>query len=216
VHRLEGKRFQDEQVERAAEGVALGMYDRRAAALWRWTDNVPSFLRVVVLGGPSFTAKSVSDMKDPTDRTAPSWSTSPSAKAKNAVQRSVTALLDELAPERVLSRVGQLKGPVEQHRTPSGCVLQAANCAVSVSWFADPTKDAVLGELHVVVWRGKVARRGTSQTPKGATVVMDLVLRPIEPPADNCQWQATDGSRYDTVSLATKCLALLEAQIGLA
>ncbi len=153
-------------------------------------------------------------MTDSTNRTAPQWSTSPSAKAKNAVQRSVTALLDELAPERVLSRVGQLHGPVEQHRTPTGCVLQAADCAVSVSWFADATKDAVLGELHVLVWRGKVARRGTSKTPKGATIVADLVLRPIEPPADDCQWQATDGTRYDTASLAAKCLALLEAQIG--
>jgi hypothetical protein len=154
-------------------------------------------------------------MNDSTSRTGPQWSASPSAKAKNAVQRSVTALLDELAPERVLSRVKQLQGPVEQHRTPTGCVLQAANCAVSVSWFADATKDAVLGELHVLVWRGKVARRGTAQSPKGATIVADLVLRPIEPPADDCLWQATDGARYDTASLATKCLALLEDQIGL-
>ncbi len=153
-------------------------------------------------------------MTDSTNRPAAQWSASPSAKAKNAVQRSVTALLDELAPERVLSRVGQLHGPVEQHRTPTGCVLQAADCAVSVSWFADATKEAVLGELHVLVWRGKVARRGTSKTPKGATIIADLVLRPIEPPSENCLWQATDGSRFDTASLATKCLALLEAQIG--
>ncbi len=131
------------------------------------------------------------------------------------VRAPLQALLDELAPERVLKRVGQVPGRVEQHRTPTGCVLQAADCAVSVSWFADPTKDAVLGELHVIVWRGKVARRGTTRTPKGATIVADLVLRPIEPPADDCLWQATDGTRYDTASLAAKCLALLEAQIGL-
>src|ERR687896_1588046 len=123
-------------------------------------------------------------MKDSTDRTGPQWRASPSPKAKAAVQRSVTALLDELAPERVLSRIGQLQGRVEQHRTPTGCVLQAADCAVSVSWFADATKDAALGELHVVVWRGKVARRGATRTPKSATIVADLVLRPIEPPAD--------------------------------
>jgi len=152
-------------------------------------------------------------MTDSTNRIGPQWSASPSAKAKTAVQRSVTALLDALAPERVLSRVGELKGRIEQHRTPTGCVLQAANCAVSVSWFADATKDAPLGELHVVVWRGKVARRGTALPPKGATVIADLVLRPIEPPADNCLWQATDGTRYDTAAFAAKCLALLEAQI---
>jgi hypothetical protein len=152
-------------------------------------------------------------MNDSTNRTGPNWSASPSAKAKTAVQRSVTALLDELAPERVLSRVGQLKGRVEQHRTPTGCVLQAADCAVSVSWFADATKDAALGELHVVVWRGKVARRGSAPPPKGATIIADLVLRPIEPPAVDCLWQASDGTRYDTAALAAKCLALLEAQI---
>ena len=153
-------------------------------------------------------------MTDSTNPRALQWSSSPSARAKSAVQRSVTQLLDELAPERVLKRVGEVRGPVEQHRTPTGCVLQAADCAVSVSWFADATKQAVLGELHVLVWRGKVARRGNAGPPKGATIVADLVLRPIEPPADDCLWQATDGTRYDTASLAAKCLALLEAQIG--
>ena len=152
-------------------------------------------------------------MSDPTNRSAPQWSTSPTAKARNSVQRSVTALLDELAPERVLKRVEQLAGSIEQHRTPSGCVLEAETAAVSVSWFADPSKDAVLGELHVVVWRGKVARRGSALRRKGATVVAELVLRPLEPPADDCVWQAVDGTRYDTASLAAKCLALLEAQI---
>ena len=154
-------------------------------------------------------------MTDSTNPKARAWSSAPSAKEKTAVQRSVTALLDELAPERVLKRVGDVRGPVEQHRTPTGCLLQAADCAVSVSWFADATKDSVLGELHIVVWRGKVTRRGGTGAPKNATIVADLVLRPIERPADDCLWQATDGTRYDTASLAAKCLALLEAQIGL-
>ena len=152
-------------------------------------------------------------MKDP-DSPGPSWSASPTVKAKNAVQKSVTALLDELAPERVLSRVRQVPGPIEQHRTPTGCVLQAAEAAVSVSWFADAGNDAVLGELHVVVWRGTVMRRGAPRSKKGATEVAELVLRPIEPPEDNGVWQAADGTRYDTASLAAKCLALLEEQIA--
>ena len=153
------------------------------------------------------------DMNDSNSPEKLQWSSSPTIKEKSAVQRSVTQLLDELAPERVVKRVGEVKGPVEQHRTPTGCVLQAADCAVSISWFPDATKDAVLGELHVVVWRGKVTRRGHVGPPRGATVVADLILRPIEPPADDCLWQATDGSRYDTASLAARCLALLEAQI---
>lgn len=153
-------------------------------------------------------------MKDPENRTAPQWSTSPSAKAKNAVARCVTALLDELAPERVLKRVEQLSGPVEQHRTPTGCVLQAASCAVSVSWFAEASKEAAFGELHVLVWRGKVARRGAPRSPKNATIITELVLRPVEPPTEECLWLASDGTRYDTATLTAKCLALLESQIG--
>ena len=152
------------------------------------------------------------EMKDSTSPRSPQWSTAPSAKTKNVVQRSVTALLDALAPERVLKRVEQLQGAVEQYRTPTGCLLQAATCAVSVSWFPNATKDAVLGELHILVWRGKVARRGIPRSPKNATLVAELVLRPIEPPADDCIWQATDGARYDTASLAAHVLSLLEAQ----
>ena len=153
-------------------------------------------------------------MKDPTEKTSSQWNTSPTAKAKNAIQRSVTALLDELAPERVLKRVEQLPDTVEQHRTPTGCVLQAADCAVSVSWFPDASKEAPLGELHVLVWRGKVTRRGTPPSKKGATIIADMVLLPIEPPVDNCLWKVSDGSRHDTASLAAKVLALLAEQIA--
>jgi hypothetical protein len=122
--------------------------------------------------------------------------------------------LDALAPERVLKRVEQLQGSVEQHRTPTGCVLQAADCAVSVSWFAEATGDSPLGEMHILVWRGKVARRGTPRSPKGATLVTELVLRPIESPSDDFVWLAADGARYDTASLAAHVLSLLEAQIA--
>lgn len=138
----------------------------------------------------------------------------PTHKAKNAVQRSVTALLDELAPERVLRRIEQLPGPVEQHRSQSGCVLQAADSAVSVSWFAEEAKGHSLGELHIIVWRGTVARKGATRGKKGATIITELILHPIEPPAEDCLWQATDGTQYDTNSLAAKCLSLLEEQIG--
>src|SRR5438105_13151364 len=102
-------------------------------------------------------------MTDSTNPRALQWSSSPSARAKSAVQRSVTQLLDELAPERVLKRVGEVRGPIEQHRTPSGCLLQAAAGAVSVSWFAHSTKQAALGELHVLVWGGRVSARVTTR-----------------------------------------------------
>ena len=153
-------------------------------------------------------------MTEPSDRAAPAWSSSPAAKVRTAIQRSVVQLLDELAPERVLGKVTQPPATIEQHRTPTGCVLQAADCALSVSWFAEANKTNDLGELHVLVWRGKVTRRGSRPPPKGATVVTEMVLRPIEAPTDECVWQGDDGVRYDTASLAAKCIALLDAQIS--
>lgn len=152
-------------------------------------------------------------MKDATNQGGPQWSTSPTSKARNAVQRSVTALLDELAPERVLTRAEQLKGAIEQHRTPTGCVLQAADSAVSVSWFSEAAKDAPMGQLQVLVWRGKVTRRGTPPSRKGATIVANLMLVPVEPPEGDRLWQMADGTRYDTPALASKIVELLEAQI---
>ena len=140
----------------------------------------------------------------------------PTHKEKSAVQRSVTALLDELAPERVLRRIDHIPGPVEQHRSPNGCVLQATGCAVSVSWFAEEASESSLGELHVIVWSGTVARLGATRNKKGATIVTELILHPIEPPANDCLWRATDGTQYDTVSLAARCTALLQEQIGTA
>jgi hypothetical protein len=153
-------------------------------------------------------------MDDSTPSATP-WTAAPTSKEKNAVQRSVTALLDELAPERVVKRGDRLSLPVEQHRTPSGCVLQAAKAAVSVSWFPEAADEARFGELHVVVWRGIVSRRGSPKRAEGATVMKELVLRPVERPRDECVWRAADGSTYDTEALAAQCLTLLEEQIVL-
>ncbi|MFN2636480.1 MAG: hypothetical protein ABR585_05610 [Gemmatimonadaceae bacterium] len=142
------------------------------------------------------------------------WTPSRTAKEKNTVQRAVTALLDHLAPERVLKRDDKLRAAVEQHRTPSGCVLQAATAAVSVSWFADPSAGSPLGELRIIVWKGTVSRRGRAASPEGAKVVKELVLRPIEAPLDDSLWRAADGTEFDTPALAARCVSLLEAQIA--
>jgi hypothetical protein len=155
-------------------------------------------------------------MTDRPESAAPAWPLSPTSKAKNAVQRSVTTLLDELAPERALRRLERVEGSVEQHRTPTGCVLQAPLAAISVSWFPDGGSIAALGELHIVVWRGTVTRLGTPPTRNGARVISELVVRPIEPPESDCVWVAVDGMRFDTAALAAKCLSLLEAESGAA
>jgi hypothetical protein len=150
---------------------------------------------------------------DDTNKPLAPWTASRSAKEKNIVQRAVTALLDQLAPERVLKRGDQILAAVEQHRTPKGCVLQAPTAAVSVSWFADAGKDSPLGELHVIVWSGVVSRRGRAAIPEGAKVVKEMVLRPVESSLNDFVWLAADGMEYDTAALAAKCIALLEEQL---
>lgn len=151
--------------------------------------------------------------KDPTSSLSASpWKAPPSSKVKNAVQRAVTALLDELAPERVLKRGEQIAPRVEPHRTPNGCILQAPKAAVSVSWFSAGGSDQVLGELRVMVWRGVVSRRGSPRQREGATLVNEITLHPIENPSDDRVWRATDDSEYDTSSLAAMCNRLLDQQ----
>ena len=131
-------------------------------------------------------------------------------KEKGAVQRSVNALLDQLAPEKTLTRGERLPAEVERHRTPSGCIMQGRDGAVSVSWIADEVKGATLGELHIIAWRGTVARRGATRNTRGATIASELTLKPIEPPEDGDLWRDSDGTRYNTLSLAAKCMALLQ------
>lgn len=139
------------------------------------------------------------------------WSGSRSAKEKTVIRRSVTSLLDELAPERVLRRVEALPGPVEQYRTPSGCVLQAATAAVSVSWFPDDS-DAPGGQMQITVWQGHVSRRGAPKKPRGATIIAEMALHPVARTTDTITWVATDGKEYDTGALAAHCLALLDRE----
>lgn len=149
-------------------------------------------------------------MDEPHDPTATPWAAAPTAKEKNAVQRAVTALLDELAPERVLKRGDRIRGPVEQHRTPNGCVLQGQSAAVSVSWFAESSEEAPMGLLHMHVWRGIVSRRGAPKSPEGANIVSSIVLQPIGRVGEDCVWRGDDGARYDTAQLTAHCISLLE------
>lgn len=154
-----------------------------------------------------------------TDRDASNsfgWPSFPSAKEKNHVQRAVTALLDALAPEAALTRAERAGVRIEQHRTPEGCVLQGDSAALSVSWFAESTEASALGELHIVVWHGVVSRRGGPARRPGtaASIHSTLVLHPVEQSADGCDWHSSAGARFDTATLGTHCLALLEAELA--
>jgi|SRR5438270_1479785 len=152
-------------------------------------------------------------MKTPDEAVAALWSSPPSLKSRGIIQRAVNALLDHLAPERGLKLNEKQTGPVEQHRTPNGCVLQAEKAALSVSWFSAAANDRSLGELRVVLWRGVVSRRGAPRRKEIATVVSEMVVRPIENAATDIVWLAGDGQQYSTPSLAAVCTRLLNQQV---
>jgi hypothetical protein len=137
----------------------------------------------------------------------------PTFKERNAVEREVTRLLDELAPERANPRATRVAAAIEQHRSPNGCILQAENAALSVTWYREATDQDRVGELQIMLWSGVVSRRGAqSRTP--ATVVTQEVLNPIEYSTDDAVWVAGDGKRYSTAALIAHCLEMLERQMG--
>lgn len=137
----------------------------------------------------------------------------PTSKERNAVQREVTRLLDELAPERANPRVTRPVAPIQQHRTPNGCILQAEAAALSVTWYAEADDQDRVGELQIMLWRGVVSRRGASPSRTPAQVLRQEVLNPIEQPADLSVWASRDGTLYTTPDLAAHCLQLLEDQM---
>ena len=154
-------------------------------------------------------------MENSENPTALQWGSSQTAKEKTAVQRNVNALLDALAPERVLKRADAVHGPIDQHRTPNGCVLQGPDGAVTVSWFLDTRSRDTLGELHVNVWRGIVSRGGSSyRKAERATIVSERVLLPITASVVDAAWRAEDGTEYDTPGLVAYCLSLLQNQVA--
>ena len=145
------------------------------------------------------------------------WPSPPSHKSRHDVKRAVDRLLDALAPERVVSRARRIPGPVERHRTPRGCVLQAAAAAVSVTWFPDAATDLAFGALRVTAWQGVVSRPGSARRePEGATVTSETTLMPVQGGPDGWEWRAADGTVYDTEALVAHCAALLEAQVAAA
>jgi hypothetical protein len=153
-------------------------------------------------------------MPDASDSRKAGWNAPTSTKERNAIQRSVTKLLDLLAPERATTRSERAPTRIEPYRTPSGCVLQAPTAALSVSWFPGAASSTDLGELHVVLWRGGVTRRGGGVPRESASVIREWTLRPVELSPVAPRWRDDgDGVVYDVQGLADHCLALLNAQV---
>lgn len=141
-------------------------------------------------------------------------SAAPTAKEKSAIQRSVTELLDTLAPHRVVKRGDPEPRAIEPYRTPAGCVLQARDAAVSVTWFADTRSSNSAGELQISVWKGVVSRGGSSyRRPAKATIVAEETARPVNSSTTGALWRRDDGTEFDTASLAEHCMNLLSDQI---
>lgn len=138
----------------------------------------------------------------------------PTAKEKSAIQRSVTELLDALAPHRVVKRGDPEPSAIELHRTPDGCVLQARDAAISVSWFADNRGNDNPGELQISVWKGVVSRGGSSyRRPAKATLVFEETARPVQASLSGAVWRSVNGTEFDTPSLAAHCMELLADQM---
>lgn len=137
----------------------------------------------------------------------------PTSKEKNAMQREVTRLLEELAPEPTSAKASQVVTPVQQYRSPNGCILQAEGAALTVTFYAQADDQDRVGELQIVVWRGVVSRRGAAPSRKAAEVVHQEVVNPIESPTDESVWCSRDGTRYTTAALAAHCMALLDGQV---
>ncbi len=139
----------------------------------------------------------------------------PTAKEKSAIQRSVNELLDTLAPQRTVKRSEPEPRAIEHYRTPGGCILQARDAAISVSWFADNRANDTAGELQISVWKGVVSRGGSSyRRPTRATIVSEETACPQQASASGAVWRSNSGIEFDTPGLAAHCMDLLTDQIN--
>lgn len=137
------------------------------------------------------------------------WEDRPTTQQRTAVQQAVTGLFDQLAPEKTPARGAEPVPSLQRIRSPRGCILQASDRAVTVSWFPALGTDATLGELQLIIWEGTVARPGAARRPGDrAQALQQEVLRPTEA-AGRWSWAAPDGKTYDAAALAARCMAML-------
>lgn len=138
----------------------------------------------------------------------------PTQKLRAAIQREVTSLLDELAPERPTPKANAPIEPVRRHRSPGRCVLQGTARAVSVSWFPGQPGDDSLGELLVIAWQGVVSLPGSAHRERAAAKALETVLlHPVAAASGSWEWQpegegASEGFVVET--LAAYCRGLLQ------
>lgn len=138
------------------------------------------------------------------------WADWPTTKVRQGVQHAVAALLDTLAPEQPPPKRDATAVALQRLRSPRGCILQGARCAVSVSWFPAAATDRTLGELQIVVWRGVVSRPGAAQRARsGAVALHGEVLVPIADGPRDWAWRGDNGDTYTADTLTQRCHSLL-------
>ena len=147
------------------------------------------------------------------------WPDRPTAAQRTGAQHAVARLFDALAPQKPPARRDGPAPAIQRHRSPSGCILQAATRAVTVSWFPASTNDTALGELQLVTWRGTVSRPGSARPAAGGAVVDQQETFALLPGTvgaitattrDDWFWRAADGTMYDAQAFAARCHALLD------
>lgn len=141
------------------------------------------------------------------------WAQRPSAKDRAGVQRAVTQLLDELAPERTPPRAAPPVVALKAHRSPRGCVLQSEQAAISLSWFGALATDDSLGELQLILWQGTVTLPGASKrSGANAVALKDMLFQPVPLPT-GWGWKSADGRSFSTPELAEWTRSLLAEEI---
>jgi hypothetical protein len=88
------------------------------------------------------------------------------------------------------------------------------DATLSVAWFPGAASTSDLGQLHVVLWRGTVTRRGGGVPRETASMLREWTLRPVDVSSDVLRWREDgDGAEYDIEGLAAHCLMLLNEQV---
>ena len=138
------------------------------------------------------------------------------ARHRTAIQHEISHLFDDLAPLAVPGRRAPVAAPIATHRWPNRCILQGPTHAVSLTWFAGARDDESLGELLVMMWRGRVSLPGSASRERDEAVpVEQQLLHPAWTLAGGWGWRAEglegDEAVRSTAELIAECRQALEA-----
>ena len=159
-------------------------------------------------------AKEIGLARPPRHEKGPPRSEGPAIREVRAARMCRCPRLAAGAPPRNRRGAARPVGLVERHRSPHGCVLQAAAGAVTVSWFPASDTDSAHGELVVSVWRGVVSLPGSARRERqGAVMLEAFELSPVEVAPAVWAWRRTDDTILAGDALAACCRTLIEGEM---